>query len=96
MSLTKGTLYFVLYLTKKKSAASVKEAAEVLFFAYRLQAGCAYRAGTCACTALDALVRIDLILGISLGDSFYRALCCASTAHDASIADYICHFKSSL
>jgi len=50
-----------------------------------------YGAGTSASTALDALFSVDLVLAVSLGDSFYGAGRCASATADASITNYICH-----
>ena len=49
------------------------------------------RAYTCAGAALDALVCIDIVLGIACGNSLYRALRCACTAADTRIADYVSH-----
>ena len=49
------------------------------------------RAGSCASAALDALFSVDLVLAVSLGDSLYGAVICASAAADASITNYICH-----
>ena len=49
------------------------------------------RAGTSAGTALDAGIRIDHVLSVSLGDSAYRALSLAGSAAYTRVADYICH-----
>ena len=53
--------------------------------------GSAYGAGFSANAAFDALFGIDLILAVAFGNSLYRALCCASTASDASISNLISH-----
>lgn len=52
---------------------------------------CSYRASLGACAAVDALLRIDLILSISLGNSSYRASVRASSAADALIRNFVCH-----
>ena len=48
-------------------------------------------AGIGASTARNALIGIDHIGSIALGDSADGALALASTALDASIANHICH-----
>ena len=55
----------------------------------------ACRANTCAGAALDALVCIDVVLGIACRNSLYRALSSTSSACDASISNLISHFISS-
>ena len=50
-----------------------------------------YGAYVCAATAGNALVRIDLILAVALGDAANRAAICASTARNALIGNLISH-----
>ena len=51
-----------------------------------------YRAGACAGTAIDASIRVDLVLAVALSDRAYRALARAGTAADACATDNICHW----
>jgi hypothetical protein len=55
-------------------------------------ADCADGALRLAGTAVDAGIRVDLIVGITLLDSVHRALRSAAAAADAGITDYTCHF----
>ena len=41
---------------------------------------CTYGANFCTCSAAQALVSIDLVLSVTLGNSTYRALACARAA----------------
>lgn len=50
------------------------------------------RTYTCTGTALDALISINYIFGITLGNSFNGAFCFTSAAAEALIADYISHY----
>ena len=62
------------------------------FFQLRLcLLGCIYGAGTCASSAVDAVISINNVLAVAFSDSTNGAVCCASTACDASITNYICH-----
>ena len=63
-------------------------------FALRLRS--IYRTYVCAVTALNALVRIDLVLRVSLSDAGYGAFACASAALDAIIVDCVSHSDSPL
>ena len=49
------------------------------------------RACASAGTALDAGIRIDYVLSVSLGDRAYGALSLAGSAAYTRVADYICH-----
>ncbi len=54
---------------------------------------CSYRTYASASSAADALVLIDYVCSVSLGDSLYRALCLASSAADASsVINLISHW----
>jgi hypothetical protein len=55
-----------------------------------------YRANTSASSALNAFLRIDNVLAVSLGNSLSRAFCCTSATSDAVITNYICHNSTSL
>ena len=52
----------------------------------------AYRAGTCAGTAIYTCVSVDLVLAVALSDSANRALASARAAHNAAATDNICHW----
>ena len=52
----------------------------------------AYRAGTCTAAAIDASIRVDLVLAVALSDRAYRALARAGTTADACATDNICHW----
>jgi hypothetical protein len=49
------------------------------------------RTYTCTGAALDASIRIDVVLRISLRDCSYRALRLAGTARNTRIRNYVCH-----
>ena len=60
-----------------------------------LSLGSTYGASTLASTAIKALVCVDDVLSVLLGDSADRALVCTCTAADALIKiDYVCHLDS--
>lgn len=67
----------------------------LLLFIELLSFGSLYGAGICTSAALDALISVDNVLAVALGDSLYGALCCASAAGDAIITDNVCHLQSS-
>jgi hypothetical protein len=53
---------------------------------------CANGAYACACAAIEALVSVDYILAVLLGDCANRAFACASAATDAFICvDLVSH-----
>ena len=52
---------------------------------------CADRACAFACATVDAGVGVDLELGFSLRDRFYRTCACAGAAADAFRTDNSCH-----
>ena len=54
-----------------------------------------YRALSCACSAVDALLGIDLELAVCHGDSANGALSLARTAADTSVTNLICHNNTS-
>jgi len=56
--------------------------------------GRAHRAGLSAGTALDAHVRIDDVLAITLRDGLHGALRSAGAAADAVIGNFVCHWKT--
>ena len=53
------------------------------------------RAASCAGTAFDALIGIDLVLAVALGDGANRAVAGTSAAHNARITNFISHNYSS-
>ncbi len=55
--------------------------------------GSANGAGTLACAALNALVGIDDVMIVTLGDCANGAIRFASAAGNASVGDYICHLN---
>jgi hypothetical protein len=57
---------------------------------------CRCRNRTClsTSTALDALIGIDLILAITLGNSIYRASLSTCAASDAIIGNFVSHGKT--
>ena len=64
------------------------------FFVQKLSLlGSANGANTGTSTALDASIGIDLVLAVSLGNCFNRALCSASAASDAIIRNLVSHDK---
>lgn len=56
----------------------------------------ACRAGTFTCAAIDAFIRIDLVLGIAHADRLYGAISCTCSTADAFICNNSSHYKSSL
>jgi hypothetical protein len=52
---------------------------------------CVGRTCICAGSALDAGIRVDLILAITLMDRFNRAFCSTGSASDAFIGNLVCH-----
>jgi hypothetical protein len=55
--------------------------------------GSVNRTSVCAATAADALVSVDYVLAVSLGDAAGRTSVSASAAADALIGNLVCHFK---
>ena len=51
----------------------------------------AYRACVCARAAIDALIGIDYIYAVTLGNSLNGALSCACAATDAIFGNLVCH-----
>ena len=45
----------------------------------------------CACSALNAYIRVDFVMGISLSDSLYWTFSSAGSAAYTFVCDYICH-----
>ena len=54
--------------------------------------GSAYRTSLSTATAANALVSVDHILAITLGDATGGASICTSAARDALIGNLVCHF----
>ena len=52
---------------------------------------CSYGASVCTVAAADALVSIDNVLSITLGNARSGATVCASAAADALIGNLVCH-----
>ena len=50
-----------------------------------------YRTSVCARTAADALVSVDYVLAIALGDAAGGASVCASATADAFVRNFVCH-----
>ena len=42
-------------------------------------------------SAADALISVDLVLGIALGNSANRTCACACAAGNAAVTNYVCH-----
>ena len=77
---------------KDKNKDAPKSASLFFKHSYALGLGDgAVGAGISAGAAIEAGIRVDLILGIALGNSTDRAGVCASTAADAGRADLISH-----
>jgi len=53
--------------------------------------GSAYGASICARTAVDALVSVNYIYAITLGNSFNGTLSCACATADAIFSNFVCH-----
>jgi len=53
--------------------------------------GSSYRANVCTVAAADALISIDNVNAVTLGNATYGALACASTASYAIIGNFVCH-----
>ena len=58
-----------------------------------LLCGSAYRASVSASAAADALVSVDNVLAVTLGNTSNRARICASTAADTFIGNFVCHLE---
>jgi len=58
-----------------------------------LSNGSSNGASFCACAALNALVSIDLVLGIAFLDCANGTSFCARTASDALVGNLVCHRK---
>ena len=52
-----------------------------------------YRTSVCARTAADALVSVDYVLAIALGDAAGGASVCASATADAFVRNFVCHLE---
>ena len=87
----KISVYIVTFRTKNAGPNGPADAAKGLFLH-----GSADGAVLGTSAAAHALLRIDNILAITLGDRFAGAVCRASAARDASISDLISHGSTSL
>lgn len=56
-----------------------------------LSLGSIYRAGVSASAAINALVSVDYVCTVTLGDGFNRAVLSASAAGNAIIRNLVCH-----
>ena len=70
----------------------VREGLPFLYVPYKLlfcdSLGWTY---ACACSALNAYIRVDFVMGISLSDSLYWTFSSAGSAAYTFVCDYICH-----
>ena len=57
----------------------------------KLFADCAYWTCSCAASALDACVCVDLVLAFALCDCTYWALTLTCTTHNTLITNLVCH-----
>ena len=53
---------------------------------------CVNRAGACAGSAVDALVSVDYILTVTLGDSLYRTFSSTCATANAGISNFVSHW----
>ena len=72
-------------------ACSVEESGIVLDQCILLSLSCRNRARVSAGTAINALVSVDLVLAVTLVDSFSGAVLCAVAARDAIVRNDVCH-----
>ena len=56
---------------------------------------CANRTSACASAALNALVGVDYVFAVALGDTTYGALALASTTSEAIIVNFVSHDNTS-
>ena len=80
-----------LYQVRKQSKIKKCAVGALFFFLRSISVYCTYRTCTCAGTAADTLIGIDLKLAITCRDSSYGALSLTGTTVDAGITYYICH-----
>ena len=73
---------------------SLFEKRAVFFCRFLFSDRSVHRAVAGASAAIDAGIRVDLVLAVTLGDRADGAAIRASAASDASVRDFVCHEKS--